>query len=151
MRINAFSVAGFTTPGNPVGINVGIITGTGASVATALQLAPPTGATTNYLIAHTTPATFNVLADGTITNGSTINAAGGITAGALTAITAGGSLSGLEISSTANFGVFCGSGAPTISAAKGSLYLRSDGSSTSTRLYVATDSAGTWTNVVTAA
>lgn len=69
-----------------------------------------------------------------------------------TAIPAGGAATvGFAASSTANFGVFFGSGAPTMSAAKGSLYLRSDGSSTSTRMYVNTDGSTTWTNVVTAA
>jgi hypothetical protein len=53
--------------------------------------------------------------------------------------------------SKAMLGVFAGSGAPTFSAAKGSMYLRTDGSSTSTRAYIATDSAGTWTAVTTAA
>ena len=48
-------------------------------------------------------------------------------------------------------GVFAGSGAPTFSAMKGSLYLRTDGSSTSTRAYINTDGAGTWTAVTTAA
>lgn len=48
--------------------------------------------------------------------------------------------------------VYSGSGAPTISAAvQGSIYLRTDGSSTSTRLYVATNTSGTWTPVTTAA
>lgn len=44
-----------------------------------------------------------------------------------------------------------GSGAPTIVAPKGSLYLRTDGSSTSTRLYVNTDGSTTWTAVTTGA
>ncbi len=67
-----------------------------------------------------------------------------------TAITAGGLLtSGFRATSTANFGVFFGSGAPSISAAKGSLYLRSDGSGVADRMYVATDGAGTWTAVTT--
>lgn len=48
-------------------------------------------------------------------------------------------------------GIYAGSGAPTFSAGKGSLYLRTDGSSTSTRAYIATDDAGTWTAVTTAA
>lgn len=48
--------------------------------------------------------------------------------------------------------VYSGSGVPTISAAvQGSLYLRSDGSSTTTRMYVATNTAGTWTAVSTVA
>lgn len=81
-----------------------------------------------------------------------VNAAGSIIAASATAIPAGGTTgTGLKVSSTANFGVFFGSGAPSLSAAKGSLYMRSDGSSTSTRMYVNTDGGTTWTNVVTAA
>lgn len=68
------------------------------------------------------------------------------------AIPAGGTAGrGYKFSSTSNFGIFFGSGAPTLAAAKGSLYLRSDGSSTSTRLYVNTDGSTAWTNVTTAA
>lgn len=67
------------------------------------------------------------------------------------AIPAGGDQgSGFKFSSTGNFGIFFGSGVPTISAAKGSLYLRSDGNSTSTRMYVNTDGGTTWTAVTTA-
>lgn len=47
--------------------------------------------------------------------------------------------------------IFAGSGAPTFNAPQGSLYLRTDGSSTSTRAYIATNTTGTWTNIVTAA
>jgi hypothetical protein len=43
-----------------------------------------------------------------------------------------------------------GAGAPSVVAPKGSLYLRSDGSSTSTRAYIATDSVGGWAAVTTA-
>lgn len=48
-------------------------------------------------------------------------------------------------------GIYSGMGAPTFNAPKGSLYMRVDGSSTSTRAYVATNATGTWTNIVTAA
>lgn len=76
----------------------------------------------------------------------------GFIAASNTAIPAGGTAgAGLMVSSTANFGVFFGSGAPTLSAAKGSLYLRSDGTSTSTRAYVNTDGGTTWTNFTTGA
>jgi hypothetical protein len=44
-----------------------------------------------------------------------------------------------------------GSGAPSASVPKGSFYLRTDGSSSSTRMYIATDAVGTWTAVTTAA
>lgn len=83
---------------------------------------------------------------------ATITATGGGTFLSGTAIPAGGTTgSGLKMSATANFGIFFGSGAPTLSAAKGSLYLRSDGSGTNDRAYVNTDGATTWTALVTAA
>lgn len=107
-----------------------------------------------------TEIAFNVTPNNAVNN---IEAGRAINSGALnwhfpvtvldaTAIPAGGTAgAGLKFSSTANFGTFFGSGVPTLSAAKGSLYLRSDGSSTSTRMYVNTDGGTTWTNVVTAA
>lgn len=64
---------------------------------------------------------------------------------------AGGSFKvGLLMSSTDTLGVYFGSGAPTVSASQGSLYLRTDGSSTSTRMYVNTDGSTGWTAVTTA-
>jgi hypothetical protein len=87
------------------------------------------------------------------TNGNW-GAKGSLSAWTGTAIPAGGTAgSGIKLSSTANFGVFFGSGAPTLSAAQGSVYLRSDGTTTNDRLYV-NNSAGsgtTWTAVTTAA
>lgn len=69
-----------------------------------------------------------------------------------TAVPAGGTTgSGIKMSSTANLGVFFGSGAPTLNAAKGSLYLRTDGNAVNNRMYVNTDGAATWTSVTTAA
>jgi len=69
-----------------------------------------------------------------------------------TATPAGGSTSArLLFGTTSGFGIYYGSGAPTVSAAQGSIYLRSDGSSTSTRMYINTNGSTTWTNVTTAA
>lgn len=69
----------------------------------------------------------------------------------LTGTPAGGTAgSGFMFSSTANFGVFFGSGAPSLAAAQGSLYLRSDGGA-GTRAYINTDGNTTWTAVTTAA
>jgi len=48
-------------------------------------------------------------------------------------------------------GFSAGTGAPTYTAPKGSLYVRTDGSSSSTRLYINTDGATTWTSITTAA
>jgi hypothetical protein len=81
---------------------------------------------------------------------TTVSATGNITADSGTAPVAGGAAAFLA-TSTANLGIFIGSGAPTVSAAQGSLYIRTDGSSTSTRLYVNTNGSTTWTNVTTAA
>lgn len=69
-----------------------------------------------------------------------------------TAIPAGGTAgAGLLFSSTANFGIFFGSNAPGLSAAKGSLYLRSNGTGINDRAYINTDGATTWTAIVTVA
>lgn len=81
---------------------------------------------------------------------TTVSATGNVTADSGTAPVAGGAAAFLA-TSTAGLGVYFGSGAPTVSAAQGSLYLRTDGSSTSTRAYINTDGATTWTNLTTAA
>lgn len=77
---------------------------------------------------------------------------GSVTVGAATTVTTGGATGfGLLMSSTAaNLGIFFGKGAPTITAAQGSLYINATGSSTSTRLYVNSDSSTTWVAVTTA-
>jgi hypothetical protein len=83
---------------------------------------------------------------------ATITATGSATFLSGTALPAGGTAgSGVKLSSVANFGVFFGSGAPTLAAAQGSLYLRSDGSGTNDRMYVNTDGGTTWTAIVTVA
>lgn len=66
-------------------------------------------------------------------------------------LTSGGSTTlSLRISSS-QIGIYAGSGAPTISAAKGSLYLRSDGTTTNDRAYINTNGSTTWTALTTAA
>lgn len=102
-------------------------------------------------VAYADPQFDSVVSDGAVTSAS-VSATGAVTAYSGTAVPAGGTTgAGFKLSSTANLGVFFGSGAPTLSAAQGSLYIRTDGSSTSTRLYVNTNGATTWTNVTTAA
>jgi hypothetical protein len=80
--------------------------------------------------------------------GPSLTTTGNITADSGTAPVAGGAAAFLA-TSTAGFGIYLGSGAPTVAAAKGSLYLRTDGSSTSTRLYVS-DGSTNWIAVTTA-
>jgi hypothetical protein len=72
---------------------------------------------------------------------------GTLTSGQQTTAAAGGAL--LLSLGNAGFGIYAGSGVPTISAIKGSLYLRTDGSTTATRLYV-NNGTTTWVAVTTA-
>lgn len=66
-------------------------------------------------------------------------------------LTAGGLLTCAAQVATSGPLIYSGSGAPSISAAvKGSLYLRSDGSTTNDRIYVAKDNAGTWAALTSA-
>jgi hypothetical protein len=113
---------------------------------------------TSITNAGTGAINLNCVGAGTMTFATTnterirIDSAGVITARIGTAIPAGGTAGfGYCATSTANFGVFFGSGAPTLSAAKGSLYLRSDGTTVNDRMYVNTNGSTTWTNVVTSA
>ncbi len=62
-----------------------------------------------------------------------------------TATPAAGSTSArILLGTTAGFGIYYGSAAPTVSAAQGSIYLRSDGTQNN-RLYINTNGATTWT------
>lgn len=82
----------------------------------------------------------------------TSEASGVITASNGTAPSAGGvNTEGFKMSNVANFGMFFGTGAPSLSAAKGSLYLRRDGTTTNDRMYVNTDGGTVWTAVTTVA
>lgn len=98
----------------------------------------------------TTGAVTTTATLGAATSVTTVSATGNITADSGTAPVAGGAAAFLA-TSTAGLGVYFGSGVPTVSAAQGSLYLRTDGSSTSTRAYINTDGATTWTAITTAA
>ena len=84
---------------------------------------------------------------GPATSVTTLSATGNLTADSGTAPAAGG-MSAVLISSTANFGIFVGSGVPTVSAAQGSLYLRTDGTTTNDRIFVR--GAAAWIAITTA-
>lgn len=85
---------------------------------------------------------------GAVTLGSTVTASGIIYSNNGTAITAGGAQA-ISFGSTSTMGIYFGSGAPTVSAATGSLYLRSDGSAATNRAYINTGGTA-WTNISTA-
>ncbi len=109
---------------------------------TGYTAAGATGTTSTNLVFSTSPTLVTpVLGAAT---GTSLSVTGALTAYSGTAIPAGGTRgSGIKFSSTSNFGVFFGSGAPTLSAAQGAIYLRSDGTST-TGVYTNTDGATTW-------
>ena len=81
---------------------------------------------------------------------ATVSATGNITADSATALVAGGASAFIATNTANSMGIYVGSGAPTVSAAQGSLYLRSDGSSTSTRAYVNTNGTTGWAAITTA-
>jgi hypothetical protein len=81
---------------------------------------------------------------------TTVTATGNITADSNVALVAGGASAFIATNTANNMGIYVGSGAPTVSAAQGSLYLRSDGSSTSTRAYVNTNGTTGWAAITTA-
>jgi hypothetical protein len=86
---------------------------------------------------------------GAATQVTSLAATGNITADSASALVAGGASAFIATNTAVGMGVYIGSGAPTVAAAKGSIYLRSDGSSASTRLYVS-DGSTTWIAVTTA-
>lgn len=96
---------------------------------------------------------YNFYAAGTADNyfGGLVECANYLRVFSATATPAGGAANTGLLMGSAVMGVYFGSGAPTVSAAKGSLYLRSDGSTTNDRMYVNTNGSTTWTAVITAA
>lgn len=98
---------------------------------------------------ETVTATFGAATSVTSLAATTVSATGNVTADSNIALVAGGASAFIATNTAVGMGVYVGSGAPTVAAAKGSIYLRSDGSSTSTRLYVS-DGGTTWIAVTTA-
>lgn len=90
-----------------------------------------------------------VTVTGTI--GAAITATSTVTALSGSALTAGGAAAFIGTNTAAGMGIYMGSGAPTIAAAKGSLYLRSDGSGVADRAYINTNGSTTWTAISTVA
>lgn len=122
---------------------------TGAAAAGGVNVAAISSGTNENL-------TVNAKGSGTITLGNTstgnVNSVRKLGVMSATTLPAGGTTGqGIQLFTTTNFGIFGGSGAPTLSAAQGAIYLRSDGSSTSTRAYINTDGGTTWTAITTAA
>lgn len=84
-----------------------------------------TSGTGNFVRVDTPTLTTPVIGAAT---GTSVSLTGAGTIYNATAIPAGGTAgTGYKFSSTSNYGIFFGSGVPTLSAAQGSIYLRSDG------------------------
>lgn len=101
--------------------------------------------------AVTVTGTFGAATSVTSLAATTVSATGNITADSATGLVAGGASAFLATNVAAGMGIYFGSGVPTVAAAQGSLYLRSDGSTTSTRAYINTNGSTTWTALTTAA
>ena len=148
---NVLSLATMTSVGNITGGNIitaGLITAIGNITGGNVLGGANVNATLHT--GTTVSVTANVTG-GNILSSAVVSAVGNARILSGTAIPAGGTTgAGYRLSSTANFGIFFGSGAPTLTAAKGSLYLRSDGSTTNDRMYINTDGATAWTSVITA-
>lgn len=107
------------------------------------------GGFAGVVLAFAVPALANQVINDNLQVGGTIVSEGAIAGSSLVTIKAGG-LAAFCTSKTAGFCIYVGSGVPTITAAQGSLYLRSDGSTTATRAYINSDGATTWVAVTTA-
>ncbi len=88
---------------------------------------------------------------GAATQVTSLAATGNVTADSASALVAGGASAFIATNTAAGMGIYVGSGAPTVAAAKGSLYLRSDGSGIADRAYINTNGSTTWTALSTAA
>jgi hypothetical protein len=125
------------------GANAFIVDTSTGSLAAGLTLKGAVSGGTVALTVNDTGANSNlsVAAKGT----------GTITFQPAIAVPAGGAAAAsILMSATASLGLYFGSGAPTVSAAQGSVYIRTDGSSVATRLYVNTTGSTTWTAITTA-
>ena len=125
-----------------------------------------TGAAAYSSFVMSNAGTFNIGAGGTLAavfTGAntalqgTLDVTGGIVGSSFLkasqslATPAGGTSATGIILGTATVQIIWGSGAPTANVAKGSLYLRTDGSGTNDRMYINTNGTTTWTAVVTVA
>lgn len=74
-----------------------------------------------------------------------------LTAASSVATPAGGSTTArLLLGTTAGFGIYYGSGVPTVSAASGSIYIRTDNAGANLRLYSNTTGSTTWAAITSA-
>lgn len=156
-------IPGILTPLSPANGGTGVANGALSTITLGGAVTYSGAFTTTFTVTANTSVTLptagtlatlagaETLSNKTVT-GPSATMTGAVAAYSGTAIPAGGTTgSGIKVSSATNFGVFFGSGAPTLSAGQGSLYLRSDGTTTNDRAYINTDGGTTWTALTTAA
>jgi hypothetical protein len=155
---NTSNTGGFDTAISRLGAaSAALGNGTAADFSGSLKLSTVTLGTSSTLNSSgLIPQTDNTGSLGTLTGpfrwanivGVNVAAAAAILSSAGHGTPAGGDGAGISLS-VAAFGVFYGSGAPTMSANQGSLYLRTDGSSTSTRAYINNNGSTSWSPITT--
>jgi hypothetical protein len=140
------SVSNLLTISQPV--QIGII----GSTAGALNLAGLTSGSAQLSCSATGGSLQLGAGNVTVDTSGNIFTNGAIKIGNSTGLVAGGDAGHPYLyGTTATFGIFFGSGAPTISASQGSLYIRSDGTTNVTRAYINTTGSTTWTAINTVA
>lgn len=120
----------------------GLLVSGAATGGTVAAVVTDSGANANFTLNAKGTGTIDI---GTTSTGRANLGNGNAAVNASVATPAGGSTSArLLFGSTAGFGIYYGSGVPTVSAAQGSLYMRSDGA-INARLYINTNGSTTWT------
>ena len=138
IAIGGTAQTGAITLGSSSGTNiVNLGTGTGA---TTVNVA--TGATNAKAVNITTGAVANTVIIGSTTGAATTTIRSG--SGNI-------NMAGTFALSSTGPQILFGAGAPSATVPKGSLYINTSATTTTTRFYIATDAAGTWTNFTTAA
>ena len=152
---------------NANGTNVGVLLQTGGTTIVewgANVFLPFTDNIINLGVASTNRWANGYFVNLTVSTGIT---SGAVSIGTTTAANTGETLqtgketllSGVALNATATaailmssvpgFGVYCGTGVPSVSAGTGSLYLRGDGATATTRMYINQNGSTTWTAVTT--
>lgn len=126
--------------------------GTPTSRISDLYLA--TGGTINFsnsdmVLTHSTDTL--TVTGGTFAVTGPLAATGTLHVNTATATPVGGSIAMRMIMGSDGVGIYAGSGSPSLVAARGSLYLRTDATTTTTRLYVNLTGSNTWTTFTSAA
>src|SRR5258706_4554853 len=137
--------------GNLLTVSQPIQVGTIGSIAGQINIAGQTSGSAQ-LSCSATGGTL-LLGNGNVsitTSGNTVSN-GNMKVGGTTAAISGGDASNAYFYGTGTLGVYFGVGAPTITAAQGSLYIRTDGTTNVTRAYINTTGSTTWTAINTVA